>query len=157
MAQNSKTSELVELLEPAVAKAGLFLEQVRLLRAGKHSTLRVTVDLPEGPGGVDSDALTAVTRQISALLDEADPIAGSYTLEVSTPGAERELTTPRHFSRTIGRTAQVTLVSGAEVVGEVSAADADGAVIAGQRVDYGDIAKAYATVQLSKSGREAKK
>ncbi|MDO5026103.1 MAG: ribosome maturation factor RimP [Trueperella sp.] len=157
MAQNNKISELTELLEPVVAQAGLFLEQVRLVRAGKYSTLQVTVDLPDGPGGVDSDKIAEVTRAVSGLLDQADPIAGSYTLEVSTPGAERELTSARHFSRTIGRTAQVTLLSGEEISGAVSAADAAGAVIAGQRVEYEEISKAYATVEFGKSGREAKK
>ena len=95
----SKENEIAQLIAPVVAEHGLYLEQVRL----KNAQLRITLDLPEGPGGVDSAQLTAATRAISKVLDAADPIAGAYNLEITTPGAERELLTPRHFSRAIGR------------------------------------------------------
>lgn len=100
---DNNDARIAQLLEPVVDEAGLFLEEVRLVKAGKHSTLRVTVDLPEGPGGVDSTQLTDVSRAISTVLDEEDPINGAYNLEVSTPGATRDLTTARHFSRATGR------------------------------------------------------
>ena len=75
------------LIAPIVQEEGLYLEDISLKRAGKYSTLIVTVDLPCGAGAVGSEQLEALSREISALLDSADPIPGMYTLEVSTPGA----------------------------------------------------------------------
>ena len=85
---------LTELLTPVVEGKGLHLEGVRTTRAGRYSVVRVLVDLPDGPGDLDLDALGPVTAAVSAALDQADPVRGRYTLEVSTPGAERPLTTP---------------------------------------------------------------
>lgn len=91
-------------LEPVVAEAGLFLEDVRLKPAGKKTVLEVIVDLADGPGGVSSDALTDVSRAVSTHLDDS-PAApgGQYTLEISTPGATRDLLTERHYRRAQGR------------------------------------------------------
>ena len=88
--------------------------------------MRVLVDLPDGPGDLGMDALTEVSRAVSTALDEADPVKGRYTLEVSTPGAERELSTPRHFRRAVGHDVELTVEGGgADVVlaGTVAAAD----------------------------------
>jgi len=94
---------LTDLLAPVVADTGLHLEGVETTRAGKYSVVRVFVDLADGPGDLDLDALGPVTAAVSQALDEADPVKGQYTLEVSTPGAERELSTLRHFRRAVGR------------------------------------------------------
>ena len=119
---------LTDLLTPVVEDAGAFLEGVETTRSGRYSTVRVLVDLPDGPGEMDVDALTKITRAVSAAMDDSDPVAGRYTLEVSTPGAERCLTTPRHFRRAVGHDLEVTVeVDGADVTltGTVVAADED--------------------------------
>jgi len=115
---------LTDLLAPVVADAGLHLEGVETTRAGRYSVVRVLVDLADGPGDLDIDALGPVTAAVSQALDEADPVKGQYTLEVSTPGAERELTTLRHFRRAGGRRAGGR-PAGEELPGAVPAADAD--------------------------------
>lgn len=70
--------------------------------------------LVDKDGGVGVDDLAAVSRQISRALDEQDPIAGRYTLEVSTPGLERPLRTPRHFATAVGRSVKVKTRPGVE-------------------------------------------
>ena len=70
---------LTELLAPVVEDAGAFLEGVETTRAGRYSTVRVLVDLPDGPGDLDLDALSEVSRAVSAAVDEADPVKGRYT------------------------------------------------------------------------------
>ena len=115
---------LADLLSPIVNDAGLHLESVETTRAGKYSVVRVFVDLADGPGDLDLDALGPVTAAVSQALDEADPVKGQYTLEVSSPGAERELTTLRHFRRVVGHTVRVRTAE-EELTGVVTAADAD--------------------------------
>ena len=95
-------------LEPVVAEAGLYREEAVLAPAGRRTVVRVVVDLPDGPGGVSSDALAEVSRAVSRALDEADLIPGPHTLEVTTPGVDRPLTEPRHFRRAVGRLVEVT-------------------------------------------------
>ena len=115
---------LTDLLAPVVADTGLHLEGVETTRAGKYSVVRVFVDLADGPGDLDLDALGPVTAAVSQALDEADPVKGQYTLEVSTPGAERELSTLRHFRRAVGHSIYLR-ADGEEFTGVVTAADAD--------------------------------
>src|SRR5205823_6536051 len=72
-----------ELVEPILARLGLELFDVEQ----KGPILRVSVDRA---GGIDLDALSDATRAVSNALDEADPMPGRYTLEVSSPGLERK-------------------------------------------------------------------
>lgn len=119
---------LTELLAPVVEDAGAFLEGVETTRAGRYSTVRVLVDLPDGPGDLDLDALSEVSRAVSAAVDEADPVKGRYTLEVSTPGAERALSTPRHFRRAVGNDVELVVEDDgvdAVLTGTITAADED--------------------------------
>lgn len=90
---------VARLVEPQA----LVVEDVGVRRRGRATTVEVTLDLADGPGALDSDRLSDVSRQISALLDELDLLPGAYTLEIGTPGAARELTTPRLFRRAQGR------------------------------------------------------
>ena len=122
---------LTELLTPVVEGAGAFLEGIKTTRAGKYSTVRVLVDLPDGPGELGLDALTEVSRAVSAALDEADPVKGRYTLEVSTPGAERELSTPRHFRRAVGHDVELAVEGAEDTEGAEDAEDTEGAEEAG--------------------------
>ncbi|SED85462.1 ribosome maturation factor RimP [Ruania alba] len=113
------SAQVHEVLEPVVADAGLFLEGVQISGAARRRVVRVTVDLPDGPGGVTSDSLAQVSQAVSAQLDEAeDLLAGSYLLEVTTPGVSRPLTEPRHFRRAEGRLVTVA-TTGDQVSGRV--------------------------------------
>jgi len=121
-------AELRSVLEPVVTDAGLYLEDVSVSAAGRRSVVRVVVDLADGPGGVGSDLLTDVSRQVSTALDDVDVVAGAYTLEVSTPGVTRPLTTARHYRRAEGRLVRLRTTSGA-VRGRVLAVDGEDVVI----------------------------
>ena len=114
------------VVEPVVAAEGV--ELFDLEQAGP--VLRITIDRP---GGLDMKAIAAVTRAVSRALDEHDPIADQYTLEVSSPGLERPLRTPGHFTWAIGRQVSVKTVPGHEAgrrfAGTVAAADATGVTL----------------------------
>jgi ribosome maturation factor RimP len=115
------------VVEPVVAAQGL--ELFDLEQAGP--VLRVTVDQA---GGVDMSAIAATTRALSRALDEHDPIAGQYTLEVSSPGLERPLRTPAHWSWAVGRQVSVKTVpnhpAGRRFAGTVTAAGDDSVTLA---------------------------
>jgi ribosome maturation factor RimP len=85
-----------ELVEPQVTSRDLELYDVEL----NGGILRIAVDRP---GGVPLDEITQLSRVISVLLDEdEDVVPGRYTLEVSSPGLERTLRTPEHFTKSVG-------------------------------------------------------
>ncbi len=75
--ESSPVQRVRDAVEPAVADVGLLVEDVVVTQAGTRSVVRVVVDLPDGPGGVDADALADASRAVSAALDAADPVAGS--------------------------------------------------------------------------------
>lgn len=101
------------VVEPLLPPHELALEQVNVRQIGKRRLVQVTLDLADGPGALGSDLLGDVSREISGALDVADAVPGAYTLEVTTPGAERSLTTPRHYRRAQGRLLRATLVPAA--------------------------------------------
>lgn len=94
------------LVEPIASDLGLDLYDLEQ----RGNTLRVTLDTPPGsPGGVDLDQLALATRLVSRELDHEDPVPGRYTLEVTSPGVERQLRTAAHFRREIGKTVNIRL------------------------------------------------
>ena len=118
---------LAELIEPVVAAAGMDLESVRMSVAGKRRLLRIVVD---GDHGVSLDDAADVSREISAMLDEANALGEvPYTLEVSSPGVDRPLTEPRHWRRGVGRLVKVKVAGEGTVEGRILAADADGVTL----------------------------
>lgn len=89
-------SRLREMLAPGVRALGFELVDVELVGPPRHPTVRVYIDSPRG---VSVDDCAEVSHQLSAILDVEDPIPGSYTLEVSSPGLDRPLLTPEDFRR----------------------------------------------------------
>ena len=82
--------ELTALIEPVVTDAGFELVRVALI-AGPSLTLQVMLEDP-ATGQMKVDDCAKVSRRLSLLLDEADPIDSEYMLEVSSPGIDRPLT-----------------------------------------------------------------
>ncbi len=115
------------LVEPVTADVGVELFDLEL----NGGVLRITLDKP---GGVDLEDITRVTRAVSRALDDADPITGHYTLEVSSPGLERSLRTPAHWAWAVGRQVAVKAVASFDgerrMTGMVTAADEEGATLA---------------------------
>ncbi len=106
MSASTEIDRVHALVAPIAAD--LQLDVYDIERRG--ATMRVTLDTPPGSeGGITLDALSLATRLISRELDHDDPIAGHYTLEVTSPGLERQLRTPAHFQREVGKTVTVRL------------------------------------------------
>ena len=103
----AKVTELVAGLAAPIAQAqGCALWDVEYVREAGQWFLRVYIDKPEG---ISINDCEAVSRPLSDALDEADPIEGSYVLEVSSAGADRPLKKPEHFEQFIGAEVEVRL------------------------------------------------
>lgn len=92
------------LAEPVAAQCDCEVWDVEYVREAGAWYLRVYIDKP---GGVGIDDCEAVSRALDPVLDEADPVPGSYVFEVSSAGAERELKRPGDFERFIGEQVEV--------------------------------------------------
>ena len=102
-----KEDELNALLAPLIRDLGLELVGIEFVPGRGGSLLRVYVDAPERP--VTLDDCERASREISALLDVNDPVAGRYTLEVSSPGLDRPLFTPEQFTRFVGEAVKINV------------------------------------------------
>jgi ribosome maturation factor RimP len=139
------TGDLVNALSPLLEARGLDLVDVEL----HGSELTVFVDRE---GGVDLDTLGQASRDVSTALDEIDPLPGRYTLAVSSPGLERRLRTPAHFTRAVGEAVTVRMHGGTadvrRVSGTLEAADETGITVVGTdpegslRIAYDEIERA---------------
>lgn len=99
-------TELAELIEPTVRDLGFDLVQVRL-SGGTRPTLQVMAEPVDPERRMTVDDCAEISRAVSAVLDVADPIAGAYSLEVSSPGIDRPLVRPADFARFAGLEARV--------------------------------------------------
>ena len=114
--------KVTELLEPTINELGYMLWDVEYVKEGAEWFLRITLDNEEG---ININDCEKVHMAINPILDEADPIEGSYRLEVSSPGIERDLKNPMHYNACIGWDVEAklyTAVDGRKTVKGVLAA-----------------------------------
>lgn len=93
------------LTEPVLARHGAELVEC-IVRRGRSQLVRLVVDRE---GGVDVETCARVSEEVSRLLDVDDPLAGRYTLEVTSPGLDRPLRKPADFRRHLGKAVRVVL------------------------------------------------
>ena len=112
------TDQIAQLVTPAVEAQGFFLEEVLLVSPGKH---RIVTCIVDGQSSLNMDQVTAVSRAISELLDEAAFMGEApFTLEVTSPGVDRPLTKPRHFAKNVDRLLKVVRNDSEVVTGRIS-------------------------------------
>lgn len=99
-------SRVYELVKDAVNECGCQLWDVEFVKEGSDHNLVIYIDKPEG---VSLDDCQMVNDAVEPIIDEADPIEGSYYLEISSPGLERELKTKEHIRAFVGSQVLVKL------------------------------------------------
>jgi len=121
--QKSMEERLTAIIDPVVTECGCELVEIQLVQRKANALVRVLVDKR---GGVTIDDCVAVSRQVSFLLETSDPLECRYTLEVSSPGLDRPLTTPADFRRKIGETVRLFIQNSrgnSERLGEIVQVD----------------------------------
>jgi len=141
--------ELLDMVAPLVDALGLELVEAEI----RPGVVRVVVDRE---GGVDLDAISGATREISSFLDRNDPMPGRrYTLEVSSPGLERPLKTPAQFSRAVGEEVTLRTMPSAglerRLRGRLESADHEGVVLTGNGLPVGGSRIAYADIERART------
>ena len=143
----SVAEKVYGLIKPTVESCGVTLWDVRFVKEGASHYLRIFIDKPEG---ISINDCTDVSHAIDPVIDDADPIDGSYYLEVCSPGTEREIVRPHHFEYAIGKEVKVKLFKAIEgkkeFVGVLKAYDGDITLdIAGNenKFEKGSFSKGY--------------
>jgi ribosome maturation factor RimP len=95
-----------EIAERVASSGGLDVVDVEFRGGGKSRMLRITIDKP---AGVTHEDCANVSREVGTILDVEDAVAGSYLLEVSSPGLDRKLSRPAEFERFVGSLVKLTV------------------------------------------------
>jgi ribosome maturation factor RimP len=107
-------SHVQELADRVAGGHGVEVLELNLRGQGRRRVLSVVLDAEEP---VEADVVELVSKDLSRALDEADPVTGSYTLEVSTPGLSRPLHTRRDFRRQRGHEVSIVQARPAQAGG----------------------------------------
>jgi len=106
-ARETLIERITEIANRAAAREGLEVWDVELLGSGRARVLRIFIDKPEGVTHNDCELMS---QQVGTVLDVEGVIPGEgYHLEVSSPGVERKLLRPDHFTRYAGKKARIAL------------------------------------------------
>jgi ribosome maturation factor RimP len=119
----SREDDLFELLEPVVAERGVDLVEVGTGRSGARELLRLVI---HGSRGVSHEDCTRVTRAAYAALEASGMLAGSFALEVTSPGLDRVFKHPREFEIFRGRPVRVWMHEADDVLAGVASGLTDG-------------------------------
>jgi ribosome maturation factor RimP len=141
---------LTQMIEPEVKALGFDLVRVKMI-GGEDLTLQIMAERPE-TRQLNIDDCAAISRRLSDILDETDPIEEAYRLEVSSPGIDRPLTRLKDFSDWAGHEARVNLI---EPVGnrkqmKAILAGVDGDTILLDDVKAGRVETAFSNVHSAK-------
>ncbi len=150
--------QVTDLVESLLSGSKYFLYDVEK----NGGNIKITVN---AEGGVNLDELASINRQILNVLDEDDPIASNYTLEVSSPGLERKLRTEGHFHGAKGETVGIKLMPHVEgerrFKGRLDSVMQDSIVLVAEsgvksEISLRDIAKATTIFQWERNPKPGK-
>jgi ribosome maturation factor RimP len=119
-------SHVQELADRVASGHGVEVLELALRGQGRGRVLSVILDAEEP---VEADVVELVSKALSRELDEADPVAGSYTLEVSTPGLSRPLHTRRDFRRQRGHEVRIVRVGTSQDAKDGATSSIQGVVV----------------------------
>ena len=116
-------SQLTEMLQDSLAGLDLFIVSLSVSDSAVRPKVTAVLD---GEQGVGIEECAQVSRRLARRIDEAYGEEASYTLEVTSPGADQPLTDPRQYVRHTGRTLSLKMADGTEKTGTLESSDANG-------------------------------
>lgn len=105
-AQSELETRILEMTDPVAKSLGLNVVRVRVT-GSRHPVLQIMAERPDGT--MDVEDCARLSRRMSILLDEQDPIDGEYQLEVSSPGIDRPLTRAGDFAKWVGHEVRIEI------------------------------------------------
>ena len=143
--ESGTVGRMQALIEPICADLVVELVDVEY----NHGIVKVVID---EEGGLNSQTLVDMTKEISRMIDREDPIPGRFTLEVTSPGVERPLKKPAHFQRAIASDVAIktepTVEGDRRVSGRLASADDQGITI---DTDSGERTLRYDEIRTAKT------
>ena len=118
MAYNKTEKEVKELITPIIDERGITLWDIEFKKEGPSYVLRIYLDKD---GGIGINDCEEVSRALSVVLDEKDPIPQAYMLEVSSAGLDRIIKYDFHFEKCMGKNVDVKLFANLDGVKEFTA------------------------------------
>ena len=106
MKNDALVTQIYEMVKPIADELNYEIYHIEYVKENGEYYLRIYI---EKEGGITLNDCEALSRRVSDLMDEKDPIAEAYFLEVSSPGLNRTLFTEAHYKRFVGREVMVKL------------------------------------------------
>ena len=146
-----KKEDISAAVTPALSALGFYLEDVTITSAGRRSMLTIIVD---GDTHLSLDQVTSATKAISEIVESLQSLGDTpFTLEVTSPGLDRPLTTPRHWRKNIDRLVKVVLLDGKEIKGRIKATSEDSATVDQSEINFAEIKRASLEVEFKQVGK----
>ena len=146
-----KKEDISDAVTPALSALGFYLEDVTITSAGRRSMLTIIVD---GDTHLSLDQVTSATKAIGEIVESIQSLGETpFTLEVTSPGLDRPLTKPRHWSKNIDRLVKVVLLDGKEIKGRIKAGSELSATVDESEIKFSDIKRANLEVEFKQVGK----
>lgn len=120
-------TQLLEMLQESLSGPELFVVDLTVSDSAVRPKITAILDSEQGMG---IEEYARVSRRLAHRIDEAYGEEASYTLEVTSPGADQPLTDSRQYTRHVGRKLQLKIADGVEKIGTLEATDAEGIQLA---------------------------
>lgn len=145
----SLVNNLTEILDPAIKRSGLVLEEIKVTPAGKRRIVAVIIDGEDRNPTLDE--VTVVSRAVSDILENYSQLGDlPFTLEVTTPGVDRPLTLPRHWRKNVGRLVKITPLEGEPFVSRIKAVSADGVALEAREMKFSEVKRAQIEIEFNR-------
>ena len=144
----SVQTDVASAIVPIIEADGNYLEEVKIVNAGKRKLITVIVD---GDSYLNLDQVASISRSISETLENLPALGdGAFTLEVTSPGIDRPLTLPRHWKKNIGKLVKVELNDGTQVEGRIAEINGEKISLEDSIIEIKNIKKAHLQIEFKK-------
>jgi ribosome maturation factor RimP len=144
----SVQDDVASAVRPIIEAAGNYLEEIKIVNAGKRKLITVIVDSDDY---LNLDQVTAVTKSISEVIEKVASLGDSaFTLEVTSPGIDRPLTLVRHWKKNVGKLVKIYLLDGKEKEGRITSVSDSSVELDSGSIKYAEIKKALLQIEFKK-------